>query len=235
MQVVVSALLLAVGFGFYRYLKESDFLSIRWIAVDGVQTLSPSTVATASGITTADNLLFFDAQAARESVEALPSVHTCSLERIFPDRVDLRVIERAPAVTILVDNHLFEVDAKGQVLTALPQSAEHTGPLITNLPGLDTIAPGGCVYSPAFDTALRVWWAFGDTHMAKAVTVSELAAFSPNHVVMYCNELPCEIRWGRGRYAERARRLDILWQSHHGHLPCAQYVDLRFDRDVVCR
>ena len=188
----------------------------------------------ASQITRADNLLFFDRVGACARVEAMPYVKECCLDRVFFDQVVLTVEERTPVVTLLESNRLFELDAEGVVLRQLPADAVNPGPLVTNVPGLGYVEPGQRLSEAAVKAALGVWGAFMGTSMAGDVTVSELAAFGKNEVLMYCDELPFEIRWGRGDFAERARRLDILWREKGGELPCTQYLDLRFDRDLAC-
>lgn len=71
--------------------------------------------------------------------------------------------------------------------------------------------------------------------MAAQVNVSEISAARANEILMYCEELPFEIRWGRGDPVAQAERLDFLWNAKGGHLECAEYLDLRFDNDLVCR
>ncbi len=71
--------------------------------------------------------------------------------------------------------------------------------------------------------------------MASVTPVDELAVYDDNDIRMYCATLPFEIRWGRGDYDVQARRLDILWQELEGRLPCTEYLDLRFGRDLACK
>ncbi|HIJ66215.1 MAG TPA: hypothetical protein HPP77_09735 [Candidatus Hydrogenedentes bacterium] len=75
--------------------------------------------------------------------------------------------------------------------------------------------------------------------MAGHVTVSEIAAPHEDHIRMYCDELPFEIRWGRRDFVNEAHRLDLIWRET-GHMervdpPCQEYLDLRFGNEPVCR
>ncbi len=233
--VVCVAIIAGGGYLFYLYLHESDGFSVRWIRVEGARVLDPEAILAASGITTADNLLFFDADAARARVEAMPYVKSCRLERVFPDRVVLTLEERAPVATLLVDNHLFELDAEGVVLRELPANAPYPGPLVTNVPHLGYVEPGQQLAQPPVAAALAVWDAFSEVSMAQDVIVSELAAFGENEVLMYCDELPFEIRWGRRDFMNQARRLDLLWRKMGKQVDCQEYLDLRFGKDLACK
>jgi cell division septal protein FtsQ len=230
-------LILTAGlvYSFIQYLRESEIFSVKWIYVEGAVVLDPQAVLAASGITTRDNLLFFDAKTAAQRVEALPYVEDCTFERIFPDTVVLTISERCPAATLLVNNRFYELDAACVAMRELAWDQVHPGPLITNVPGLATLVPGQQVALPPITAALAVWNAFASISMALDVTVSELAALGENQILMYCDELDYEIRWGRDDFAGQARRLEILWQEKNKRIGCKEYLDLRFGNDLVCK
>ena len=235
--LVCSAALAVLVCTFYGYLQTSPVYAVQWIRVEGTDFLSPKNVLDESGLTRADNLLFLDSAETHARVESIPYVKTCRLERVFPNQVTLELEERVPVATLLVNNHLFEIDTDGVVLRELAADRPHVGPLITNVQALVSVEPSQelAEQHPALMTALDVWKAFSGVSMAGDVTVSELAAFGTNEIIMYCNELPFEIRWGRGDFAEQARLLDILWREKHGELGCREYLDLRFGADLVCK
>lgn len=228
--------LIAVGvFFFWRYLRESPVFSIQWVCIEGAKILDPQSILSVSEVTTGDNLWLLDLETVKERVEHMPYVKTCKTERIFPDRVIITIEERAPKATLLLNNGLFEIDEDGVVLREVPRKGAYTGPLVTNVPGLVYVDPGQRLTEPSVAAALAVWDAFEKTPMAGEVTVSELAAFDRNKILMFCDELPFEIRWGRGGFDEQARRLNILWHEKNGRLECREYLDLRFGGDLVCK
>ena len=233
--VVVCGLLWGGGYAFSRYLRESEHYRVKRIRVDGAWGLSPETIIEASRITKADNILFLNPREVAERVETLPRVKSCAVTRIFPDVVALSVVERHPLAAIVVNNRIFQVDKTGVVIEEVMPGEGYVGPLIAFYPPLGTIALGEPVDRPALYKGLAVWQAFAATQMAAEVEVSELAVFHVNDIRMYCDELDFEVRWGRGSYEMQASRLDILWNELDGRLPCQEYLDLRFGRDLACK
>jgi len=135
----------------------------------------------------------------------------------------------------MVGNRLFEVDDECNVLRELLPDGLHVGPFITNVGDLGYVEPGQKLEPPALAHALAVWRAFSTTAMAQEVTVSEISAGHEGRISMYCDELPCEIRWGRDNFEKQAAKLDVFWQSQDKHIRCKDYVDLRFGDDVACK
>ena len=233
--VVCLAILAVMGYRFHAYLRVSPAFAVQWVSVEGAAAVAPAAVLAASGITKEDNLLFLDRWAVRGSVEAMPYIKTCALERVFPNQVVLSVLERDPVATLLVNNHLFELDREGVVLRQVAADAAHPGPLITNVPDLVSVEPGQRLDRPPVSTALAAWDAFERVPMAAEVAVSELAALDENEIVMVCDDLPYEIRWGRGDFSRQARLLNVLWEDMGQAIGCQEYLDLRFGDDLVCK
>ncbi len=233
--LVVVSLLSGSTYAFCRYLKESDHYMVEAIRVEGNVILDWEAIVAQSELTCEDNILLLKSREVAERVETLPYVKECAVTRIFPNLVVIEVEERVAAGTLLVHNHTFEIDADRVVLRELPPDAEYPDPLVTSVPGLDVVAPGDILEQPALREALRAWNAFVNISVAREVTVSEMAALHENDIRMYCEELPYEIRWGRGAFDNQARRFDILWRTQDGCLDCKEYLDLRFESDLACK
>ena len=232
-RLLMVAFFVWAGWEFVCY--SSEVLAVSTIGIQGAVTIDEKAIVDACAITTADNLFLLDVEAARQRVLGMPHVKACRITRIFPDRVVISVSERHPEATVLIDNRAYEIDGECVVLRQLSLSDVHTGPYITNVPGLASVAPGGQLDSRALLEALAVWRAFSGISMARDVVVSEIAAVKHNDIRMYCDELPFEIRWGRGGYETQALRLDLLWNAKGKELPFDEYVDLRYGQDLACK
>lgn len=234
---ITLALLLISGtvFAAYRYIIDSNYLKVRTLRIEGMRSVSAETIREAAGITEADNLLLLDLAGVRARIEAVPYIQHCEVHPAFPNAVVIQIEEREPSATLLVNRHLYELDQSGVVLRELDARSGKTGPFITNVPKLAYVRVGERVDDPALQSALAVWRAFSAVSVAREVTVSEIAAFSQNNILMYCDDLGFEIRWGRTDFEGQARRLDVFWRAKSNQLACNEYIDLRFDGKVVCR
>ena len=233
--VVFFGALGGMGYAFNNYVNESPRFQVKSVRVEGANALREAAVLEVAGITSADNLLLFNADRIRERIEILPYVRECSVQRAYPDTVIIRLTERVPVATLMVNNHSYELDEEGVILRELAPLAPHVGPLVTNVPRLGVLEPGMQVKHPALCNALAVWMAFAMTSMGRELTVSEIAAPAADYISMYLDEVPFEIRWGRSDYKQQAQLLDILWDEKQGRLECTEYVDLRFDNDIICK
>jgi len=222
-------------YGFYRYAHDTREFQIHTMKIEGLNLVSDQAIVKASKLTQQDNLLLIRCGKVAQRIEGLPGIKQCKVERVFPDTLFIRVTERKPVATVLLRNHLYEIDDEGVVVREIASSKGHAGPYITDLGDIGMLEVGQQIKAPEMLEALKVWQAFRTTNMAKDVTVSELAAKSTNDVRMYCDQLPFELRWGRGDYKRQARRLDVLWKQEGKELDCNQYLDLRFGPLLACK
>lgn len=233
--LVIGAVLGSGGYAFANYLQKSDYFFVERIRIEGLHVLDPYWVGEYSGVTTATNILFLDEAAVEARITELPYVKTCDVVRVFPNLVVINIQEREALATLLVHNRPFAIDCDGVVVEELGLHEPHPGPFISEVPGLDVVTVGQQLDAEALLEAIETLRAFGETAVASEVTLSEIAARHKNDIRMYCDELPYEIRWGRGGLTEQARRLDFLWEYKNKDLECEEYCDLRFGRDVACR
>ena len=225
----------AFSFGTYDYVRTDPAFRVKTIRVEGAYNLSPESVIAASGVTKEDCLFLLNTRAVRDRVSAVPYVKGCRICRLFPDKLVIEVQERVAHATLMVNNHMYEVDEEGSVLRELGPDAAHVPPFLTNVPNLDYVEVGQRLTQPSLKAALAVWSAFMRTAMAGDVTVSEISAARENRVCMYCDELNYEIRWGSEEIEKQAAKLDVFWRSQNKVIRCKEYLDLRFGNDVVCR
>lgn len=226
--------LAGLGYSVVTFAGTSDHFRIKRIEIEGLSVLDEQTIRDRCGITDANSVIFLRPAQIGARVEEIPYVRECRVTCVFPDTVVIKIEEREAVATIEADGRLYAVDAEGRVLEQLAPGKPHPGPLITQLPGIESVEPGQTLSSPEYREALAVWRAFSSTEPAQTLRLSELAAV-PNDFQMYFDNVPYRLRWGRGDYETQAKRLDILWKAKAGRLDCRQYIDLRFGQDVACK
>ncbi len=220
---------------FVGYAQGSNEFAVREIAIHGLSYLDERTVLAQSGISADGNVFAVDERAIARRIEELPFVERCDVRRVYPDTIALHIQERVPAASLHTGAHTYEIDRSGVVLREYAPAEMPVVPFITYAPAGKFVTVGDEIGEPALHAALAVWEAFRVSSLHGRLTVSELVALRADDIRMFCEEVPYEIRWGRGDYGELARRLEGLWVKFHGDVPCNEYIDLRFDEDVACK
>lgn len=224
----------AFTYKFLEYAARSTDFHVRNVEIHGLQYLNEHDVLKASGITAAGNILFFDSEDVQARIEAMPYVRTCRVELKFPDTVKLNIVEREPWATLMLNSRSYEIDDDGVVLRLYAPTEMPISPFFTEVGGLDFVEEGEVLEDPGLHSAMSLWRSFKASGVGGELTVSELAVYDTDNIRMYCDELPYELRWGRGNLDRQVRRLDVLWEELDGVLGCSQYLDLRFDMNLVC-
>lgn len=91
----------------------SPVLAVRSVQVDGVATLPADQVREAAGIADGTPLLRVDVAAARARVARLPQVASVEVNRGWPDRVVITVVERVPVAVVEEQGRRTLLDAGG--------------------------------------------------------------------------------------------------------------------------
>ena len=154
---VIGVALLALA------LTWTPALDIERIDVRGASHTSPDAVTEAAGITPGDPLAWFDVDAAKEGIAALPWVDDVVITRSWTGEVGIEVTERTPVAGIVAagEGAWLLVDGEGRVLDSM--GAEPTdvavvdGVAASAEPGdrLDDDALGALAVAAAIPAGLR--------------------------------------------------------------------------------
>jgi len=229
------AVITSFTYFFVGYAQGSNEFIVRKVAIYGLSFLDEQTVLQASGVSNDGNVFTVDEESIARSVESIPFVERCDVRRVYPDTIALHIQERVPAASLHAGMHAYEIDRAGVVLREYGAHEMPAEPFITESKSAQIVSVGQSLSDPSVKAALAVWDAFRVSSLYGRLTVSELVALRSDDVRMYCDEVPYEIRWGRGDYGDLARRLEAMWVEFDGEIPCFEYVDLRFGEDVACK
>jgi cell division protein FtsQ len=98
------------------------------VSLTGHRFTSDSDVFDAIDLASAPTILSFDSRATRKRIEALAWVDKASIERVFPDRLEVHVTERTPFAVWRLGARHFLVDKTGRVLATMPANTTTTLP-----------------------------------------------------------------------------------------------------------
>lgn len=92
-------------------------LGIDEVEITGQSETSEVDVLNALGIGAFPSLVTFDVDAARAGVEALPWVEEASIKKLYPDTLQIAVVERTPFAMWQHDGKVSLIDRDGRVIT----------------------------------------------------------------------------------------------------------------------
>jgi cell division protein FtsQ len=102
------------------------------VILTGNHFVSPADIANAIGAGAEPNLFRLSLDDARHEVESIPWVESASLRRVFPNRLQVDVVERKPVAYVNTGNGLKLVDAEG-ILLEKPLDASFDFPVVTGI------------------------------------------------------------------------------------------------------
>ena len=233
--VVCVGIIGAFTYGFFKYVERSTDFQVRNVEIHGLSYLNERDVLDASGIGMDGNILFFDSEDVQARVEAMPYVKSCRVELKFPDTVALHIVEREPYATLMLNSLSYALDEEGVVLRAYAPTEMPISPFFTEVAGTHFVQEGEVLEQEHMRVAMALWRSVDASDLGDMLTVSELAVYGTDDIRMYCDELSYELRWAKGDFERQVRRLEVLWSELDGELGCSEYLDLRFDADLVCK
>ena len=126
------------------------------VALIGHRYTADTDIFEAIGLKRARTMLSFDPAAAQARLAELPWIQQASLERVFPDRLEVRVTERAPVAVWSRGERSFLIDGTGRTLAQVPADVMPELPRVTG-EGADSAAAGlFAVLAPFPDLKARV-------------------------------------------------------------------------------
>lgn len=146
----------------------SPVLRVRSVELVGAEHTTSEEVIEVTGLGEDDNLLLLSTAEVADQAETLPWVRAAEVDRMLPDTVRVRVVERDPAVVLSIGAARWTLDARGHVLAP--------GTVAKNLPvlaGVEVagIEPGIKLQTEEAMDALRAWRSLPRSLRAKVTGV----------------------------------------------------------------
>jgi cell division protein FtsQ len=86
------------------------------VTISGQSQIDEREILSLAGLGAKSSLPFFDAVEARKNLEALPLIKQASVRKLYPDRIVIDIVERAPAALWQKNGELSAIAADGTVI-----------------------------------------------------------------------------------------------------------------------
>jgi len=204
------------------YLRTAARFEVHQLSVSGLKRVTENQVIAAAGFEAGTNVFMADLDEVRERVEQLDWVRHALVQRVLPDRIVIKVIEREPIGIARIRTELFQFDIDAKILD-LDRVSDSTFPILS---GLDHDAKNNRMKVQAYRAVLDE---LGETelsevHINAAGEVSVVSASDPLMVNLGVSDF-------RNRWIKYLQLKTQIQQQY----PQAVRVDLRFKNQVIIR
>ncbi len=230
----VLVLVLAAGAGKANFWKQD--LRVRRIETRGQRIVSASDILSLAGIRAGQRLFALDLTAVRNRIQQNPFIRSVAINREVPDRIVITVSERQPIAAVAADRLVY-LDPEGVVLPALHPETTLDLPVLTGSLSGEGWTPGKKIATEPVTGILAL------LSTAKAVSeelyrrISEVHAEAGRDLLVYMEDGGVPVVFGRDQLGEQCMKLEAFWEQFvalRGGTDL-EYVDLRFDGQVVAR
>ena len=225
MTIALSALAV-LGWATYEvtsYLRTSPRFEVRKFSVVGLKRVQEGQVLAKAGFEAGTNVFLVELDEIRAHVEELDWVRYASVQRVLPDQIIIKVVEREPIGLTRIKGETYEFDIDGVVLTPDPADA-------SSFPVLDGLHPGDrSANMRKVETYRKVLEEVGQT------SLSEIHITDSGDVTVVSAADPVSINLGTADFRNRWIKYLQLKPQIQEQYPQVVRVDLRFKNQVIIK
>lgn len=209
------------------------------LVVEGAVNTSAARVRRMAGLTDSTQLADLDLMTVRRAILGDPFIRDAEVRRDGAGVLYVRLEERRPVALLLnVDAQDWLIDVDGVVLPPRHAPAVNDLPVITGAEALGGLKPGMRVLDARLQHALQFLRVAAETDGGMLPFFSEISIRERRDLVLYTLEAGVPVIFGGlERAADKLRSFRAFWinVAMKGDPEDFEYIDLRFDRQVVVR
>jgi cell division septal protein FtsQ len=223
MAIAAMAVLCWVGYRAAVYVTTSPRFEVQKLSVSGLKRVAENEVLAKAGFEIGTNVFKVNLREIREQVEELQWVRHALVERVLPDQIIIKVVEREPVGLARIRGEVYQFDNDAKVLDPDPV----TGSNFPILDGLRFNDPEG--NRVKVDAYLKVLEDLGET------TLSEVHVNDSSEVAVVSASDPVVVNLGTADFRSRWIKYLQLKPQIQEQYPLAVRVDLRFKNQVIVK
>lgn len=223
---MVVSVMLGLCWGVYEvilYLTTAPRFEVQKLSVAGLKRVEENQVLAKAGFGVGTNVFRVKLDEIRERVEELQWVRHALVERVLPDQIIIKIIEREPIGLARIHGEVFQFDADAKILDPDPVS----GPSFPILDGLRTGDHKGNLGK--VEAYRKVLEDLGQT------ALSEIHINDAGEVTVVSASDPLMVNLGTVDFRSRWVKYLQLKPQIQQQYPQAVRVDLRFKNQVIVR
>lgn len=223
----LAGFLVVLGWSAYavvHYLRTASRFEVLKLSVSGLKRVDENQVIAKAGFEVGTNVFKVNLEGIRKKVEQLQWVRYAMVERVLPDEIMIKVVEREPIGIARIRGEIFQFDADAMILN--PDFAGDAGsfPVLDGLNVKDV--PGNIRKIQTYQKVLEELGqiSLSEVHINDAGEVSVVSASDPLLVNLGASDF-------RNRWIRYLQLKPQIQQQY----PQAVRVDLRFKNQIIIR
>ncbi|MEK6755027.1 MAG: FtsQ-type POTRA domain-containing protein [Bacteroidota bacterium] len=211
-------------------------LKVRRVTVEGNRIVETAEIMQLVRIQTNAQLQDIDLTAVRKDILSHHFIKDAIVKRDLPATLKITITERVP-LAIVNSAELLYLDEDGVVLPHSISRQLFDLPVLSGISSEIALAPGVTMSNPDVHEALQILATSKFVSKELYHLISEVRLRNGGDIVLYAAERGVPIIFGRGDIANKLVRLEAFWNDivRERGSEYLQYVDLRFDDQVVVR
>jgi len=222
---VIAAFSVVCWAGYYAifYLATAPRFEVKKLSVSGLKHVEENQILAKAGFEIGTNVFRVNLRDIRERIEELQWVRHAMVERVLPDKIIIKVIEREPIGLARIHQEIYQFDIDGKILDPDPAGG-------LNFPILDGLEPGDDKANRSKVASYRkVLEELGQN------SLSEIHINDTGEVTVVSASDPLLVNLGTTDFRNRWIKYLQLKPEIQQHYPLAARVDLRFKNQVIVR
>lgn len=224
----VAALVISMGglcwaaYSVILYLKTSPRFEVEKLSVSGLRRVDENQVLAKAGFEVGTNVFDVNLEEIRERVERIQWVRHALVERVLPDQIIIKVVEREPIGIGRIRGEVYQFDIDAMILDPDPASG-------TSFPILNGLGANPARNVKKVEIYRKVLEDLGQT------SLSEVQINDADEVSVVEADDPLMVSLGNSDYRNRWIKYLQLRPQIQQQYPRAVRVDLRFKHQVIVR
>ncbi len=230
-----------------RLFYNNGAFAIRTVDLRTDGRLSEAQLHAWADVKPGENLFGLDLLRVKRNLEAVPAISSAAVDRVLPDTLRVRVVERRPVAQVLVYRRraegdyvrlLYQMDGDGYVMEPSPAPEQLSQgvswlPLFTGIePGL--LLPGRAVHQPQVHAALELLQQFDRSPMAGLVQLQQVEVSAPL-TLMVRTWQGAEVTLGLTQLDRQLRRWRFIHDYGREHRRVPATLDLSIKNNLPVR
>ena len=227
--------LLAIALVVAANLWKSN-LKVKRVTIEGNRIVETAELTQLIKVPKNTPLQEIDLMAVRRDIMSHHFIKDAVVERDLPATLKVTVKERVP-LAIINSTEILYLDEDGVVLPHSISKQLFDLPVLTGMPEGLVLMPGATLKNADIQEALRILASSKLVNKELYHLISEVRLRNGGDIILYASEWGVPIIFGRGEITNKLVRLEAFWNDvvHERGSDNLQYVDLRFDDQVVVR